>query len=168
MAGTAEADTPRGRVDPIPEGYHTITPSLTLSDAGAAIEFYKRAFGAEELGRMPSPDGKVLHAELKIGDSRIMLADEFPDMGSCRAPQSLGGTSISLHIYVEDVDTAFQRAVEAGATVTMPVQDTFWGDRYGSLVDPFGHAWSLATHKEDLTPEETQRRMQASFSQVGG
>ncbi len=150
----------------IPEGYHTLTPYLVVRGASQAIEFYKRAFGAEELMRMPGPDGKsIMHADLRIGDSRIFLSDEFPDMG-CRSPQSLGGTASSLHLYVEDVDAAFKRAVEAGAQVRMPVADMFWGDRYGKLLDPFGHEWGMATHKEDLTPEEIRERANAFFAQM--
>lgn len=147
---------------PIPEGYHSVTPSLVVRGAADAIEFYKRAFGARELGRMAAPDGQVIwHAEIQIGDSRLMLSDEFPEMGDCRAPTSLGGTSTSLHIYVEDADAAFQRAVDAGATVSMPLEDAFWGDRYGTVTDPFGHQWGIATHQEDVSEEEMRRRAQA-------
>lgn len=150
----------------IPEGYHTITPHLTVRGADRAIEFYKRAFGAQELTRMPGPDGKgVIHAEIKIGDSIVFLNDELPDMGS-RSPQSLGGIASMLHLYVEDVDAAFKLAVEAGAQVRMPVADMFWGDRYGKLIDPFGHEWGMGTHKEDLTPEEIEKRAQAFFAQM--
>ncbi len=150
----------------IPEAYHTITPQLTVRDASRAIEFYKRAFGAEEVMRMPAPDGKsIMHAELKIGDSMIFLSDEFPVMG-CRSPQSLGGVAGSLHIYVEDVDAAFARAVAAGAQVRMPVTDMFWGDRYAKIADPFGHEWGVATRKEDLTPDEIRKRADAFFTQM--
>ena len=150
----------------IPEGYHTITPHLTVRGADRAIEFYKRAFGAQELTRMPGPDGKgVIHAEIKIGDSIVFLNDELPDMRS-RSPQSLGGIASMLHLYVEDVDAAFKLAVEAGAQVRMPVADMFWGDRYGKVIDPFGHEWGLGTHKEDLTPEEIEKRAQAFFAQM--
>lgn len=150
----------------IPEGYHTITPHLTVRGADRAIEFYKRAFGAQELSRMPGPDGKgVIHAEIKIGDSIVFLNDELPDMGS-RSPQSLGGIASMLHLYVEDVDAAFKLAVEAGAQVRMPVADMFWGDRYAKVIDPFGHEWGLGTHKEDLTPEEIEKRAQAFFAQM--
>jgi uncharacterized glyoxalase superfamily protein PhnB len=146
----------------IPDGHHTITPHLVIKGAAEAIEFYKRAFGAEEIGRMPmpGPDGqvKIGHAELRIGNSFLFLADEFPEYGST-GPN--GHSPVSLHLYVTDVDTAFQRAVDAGATVTMPLADMFWGDRYGKLVDPFGHNWSLATHIEDVTPEEMKERMAA-------
>lgn len=154
------------RVKPIPSGYHTLTPHLVVKGAGQAIEFYKKAFGAEEIARMPSPDGKsLLHAELKIGDSRIMLADEFPEMG-CRGPQGTDGTPVTIHMYVEDVDAAFGKAVAAGAQVRMPLADMFWGDRYGVLTDPFGHSWSLATHKMDLTPEEIRKHAQAGCSEA--
>ena len=155
------------QVAAIPRGYHTITPHLTVRRAADAIDFYKRAFGARERGRMPGPDGKaIMHAELQIGDSIVFLADEFPDMG-CRAPQTLGGTTGTLHIYVRDVDRAFQRAVAAGAEVRMPATDMFWGDRYAKVADPFGHEWGLATHKENLSAREIGRRAQAFFTQVG-
>ena len=154
------------RTKAIPEGYHTITPHLSVRGAARAIEFYKRAFGAKEQMRMPGPDGKsVMHAELKIGDSIVFLNDEVPGMG-CRSPQSLGGTSGALHLYVEDVDGAFNRAVAAGAQVRMPVSDMFWGDRYGKIIDPFGHEWGIGTHKEDLTPEEIRKRGEAFFKQM--
>ena len=148
----------------IPDGHHTITPHLVIKGASDAIEFYKRAFGAEELSRMPmpGPDGqmKLGHAELQIGDSRLFLADEFPEYGST-GPD--GHSPVVLHLYVPDTDATFNRAVEAGATATMPPADMFWGDRYGKLVDPFGHHWSIATHLEDLTPEQMQERMAAAF-----
>jgi PhnB protein len=150
-----------GSVQPIPEGFHTLTPSLTVHNAAEAIEFYKRAFGAEEISRAPAPDGRrIWHADLKIGDSRLMLNDEFPDMGG-RAPRSLGGTPTSFHLYVRDADAVFQRAVEAGAKVTMPLWDAFWGDRYGKVTDPFGHEWAIATRKENLSEEEMRRRAEA-------
>jgi PhnB protein len=152
------------RINPIPEGHHTLTPHLVVKGASEAIEFYKRAFGAEELARMPGPDGKsIMHAALKIGDSRLFLVDEFPEMG-CVGPQALGGSPVTIHIFVEDVDAIFNQAVSAGAEVRMPLMDAFWGDRYGQLIDPFGHKWSLATHKEDLTPEEISKRAEAAFS----
>ena len=148
---------------PIPEGYHTVTPHLTVRGAARAIDFYARAFGAEELTRMPAPDGeRIMHAELRIGDSRVFLNDEFPDMGG-RSPEALGGTPASLHLYVEDVERAFARAVAAGAKVHMPLQDMFWGDRYGRLVDPFGHEWSMATRREDLSPDEIGARAATAF-----
>jgi PhnB protein len=151
-------------VEPIPEGYPTLTPSLAVEDAGEAIEFYKRAFGAKERGRMPGPDGKIAHAELEIGDGLVMLSDPFPQ-DSIKPPTELGGTSMGLFMYVDDVDAAVQRAVDAGATVTSPVEDQFWGDRFGKVADPFGHEWQIATHKEDLTPEEiTERGKEAMAS----
>ena len=143
----------------IPEGYHTLTPTLVVNGAAEAIEFYKRAFGAVELFRMPAPDGqKLWHAELQIGDSRIMLSDEFSEMCGSRSPQTLGGSPVGIHLYVEDADAAVQRAVDAGATVVMPLTDMFWGDRFGGIVDPFGHRWSIATHVEDVSEEEMARR----------
>lgn len=148
-------------VKPIPEGYHSVTPYLIVRGGAEAIEFYQKAFGAVELFRFPQPDGKIGHAEIKVGDSPIMLADEYPDMGY-HGPQSLGGSPVSLMIYVDDVDTVFNRAVEAGATVKEGLQDKFYGDRMGTVVDPFGHRWHLATHKEDVSVEEMQRRAQAA------
>jgi PhnB protein len=150
---------------PIPDGYHTVTPYLIISGAASAIEFYKRAFGAIELFRMPDPSGKIGHAEIKIGDSPIMLADEHPEMGF-KGPQSLGGTPVSIMLYVEDVDAIVAQAVAAGATVTRPVKDQFYGDRSGTLVDPFGHVWTIATHTEDLSPEEIGRRAQAAMKEM--
>jgi PhnB protein len=144
-------------VSPIPEGYHTLTPYLVVDDAAAAIDFYTRAFGAREDVRMPAPDGRVSHAELQIGDSRIMLSDPM-EGSTVRPPKELGGISQSIFMYVEDVDASFQQAIDAGATVEMALQDMFWGDRFGSLMDPFGHLWSLSTHKEDLTPEQIDER----------
>src|SRR5438876_12397741 len=146
----------------IPEGHHSVTPHLTVRGAARAIDFYRRAFGAEEVMRMPSRDGtKLMHAHLRIGDSAILLNDEFPEMGG-RSPEALGGTPTTIHLYVPDADQVFARAVAAGAQVRMPLQDMFWGDRYGQIVDPFGHVWAIATHKEDLTPEEIARRAAAS------
>jgi PhnB protein len=142
-------------VKAVPEGYHSITPYMTVRDAARAIDFYKRAFGAVEKGAMKGPNGKVMHAELRIGDSIFMLADEFPEFNSL-SPQSTGGAGMGLHIYTEDVDSAFDRAVKAGATVEMPVSDMFWGDRYGKLADPFGHKWSIGTHKQDVTMAEME------------
>jgi len=146
----------------IPEGYYTVTPHLVVKDAGGAIEFYKKAFGAEEVFRMPGPGGKVMHAELKIGNSHVMINDEMPDYGAL-GPQSIGGTPVTLHLYVNDVDSTFKRAISAGGKEEMAVADMFWGDRYGKLVDPFGHKWSVATHKEDVSPEECARRMEKEF-----
>jgi PhnB protein len=153
-------------VKPIPEGYHTLTPFLTVRDAVSAIEFYKKAFGAQERGVMKGPDGKVMHAELKIGDSIIMLSDEFPEFGSL-SPQSSGGAGMGLHIYIDGVDAAFDRAVKAGAQVEMPVSDQFWGDRYGKLKDPFGHKWSIATHTKELSQDEMKRGMDEAMEKMG-
>ena len=150
-------------VKPIPEGYYSVTPYLAVEHASAAIDFYKRPFGATERSRMPAPDGKIAHAELEIGDSLIMLSDPFPQ-STARPPKELGGTTGGVFLYVEDVDAAFQQAVDAGATVSMPLEDMFWGDRFGSLMDPFGHHWSLATHKEDLSEEEIAERGQAAMA----
>jgi len=147
-------------VKPIPDGYHTATPYLVINGAAAAIEFYKKAFGATEMFRMEMPGGKIGHAEITIGDSRVMLADEFPEMDA-RGPQSFGGTPVSLMLYVEDVDTVFNRAIASGAKEKEPVQDKFYGDRNGKLEDPFGHVWMIATHKEDLSPEEVRTRAAA-------
>jgi len=152
-------------VKPIPEGFHTVTPHLVIKGAAEAIEFYKRAFGAEVLGRMDGPGGTVGHAELKIGDSIIFLADEFPQSPT-KSPQTLCCTTASLHLYVPDVDAAFKRAVSAGGRETMAVTDMFWGDRFGQLQDPFGHTWSVATHKEDVSPQETEKRAQAFWAQM--
>jgi len=150
-------------VKPIPEGYHSITPYLIIRGAAQAIEFYKKAFGATELFRFPAPDGKIGHAEIKIGDSPIMLADEFADMGY-HGPQSLGGSPVSIMLYVEDVDTVFNRAVDAGASVKEALQDKFYGDRTATLTDPFGHRWHVSTHKEDVSMEELERRAKAAHA----
>jgi PhnB protein len=147
---------------PIPDGYRTATPYLIIKGAAEAIEFYKRVFGATELLRMADPQGRVGHAEIKIGDSVIMLADEHPAMGY-RGPRSLGGSSVSILLYLEDVDGVFERAVKAGATAQRPVADQFYGDRSGTLEDPFGHVWTVATHVEDVSPEEMQRRAEAAM-----
>ncbi len=149
-------------VKPIPEGYHSVTPYLVVDDAAEAIRFYERAFGAREKFRLPVGD-RIGHAELLIGDSHVMLADEFPDMGHL-GPKSRGGTSVSLVVYVEDVDRAFQQALDAGATQVKPLENQFWGDRMGTLTDPFGHMWSLASTVEEVPPEEMERRM-AEFSE---
>lgn len=157
-----------GTTKPVPDGYHTITPHLVIKGASEAIEFYKQAFGAQERCRMPMPgaDGQVQvgHAELQIGDSRLFLADECPDYGSV-GPN--GSSPVTIHLYVEDADAVFNRAVEAGAKVAMPLENAFWGDRYGKLIDPFGHHWSVAQHLEDLTPEQMQERMAAAMSAAG-
>jgi PhnB protein len=143
---------------PIPEGYHSVTPYLVVDDAAGAIEFYKKAFGAEEKFRMPMGD-RIGHAEIKIGDSFIMLADEFPDMGHL-GPKARGGTTVTLMVYLDDVDSAFKQAVDAGGTETRPVEDQFWGDRMGTVTDPFGHQWTLATHVEEVPEEELGKRME--------
>ena len=144
----------------IPDGYHSVTPYLIVAGAARALDFYKKAFGAEEIIRVPQPDGRIRHAELRLGTSVIMLADENPETFA-RGPQSIGGTPVSLMVYVEDVDKVFARAVEAGATVERPLANQFYGDRTGGVVDPFGHRWYLATHVEDVAPEEMERRMKA-------
>ena len=154
-------------VKSIPEGYHSVTPYLIIKGAADAIEFYKKAFGATELFRFPAPDGKIGHAEIKIGDSPIMLADEFAEMGY-KGPQALGGSPVSLMIYLADVDTVFNRAVEAGASVKEAVQDKFYGDRTGTLTDPFGHVWHVATHKEDVSMEEMEERAKAASAKASG
>jgi len=145
-------------VKPIPEGMHTLSPHIVCTGAAKAIDFYKAAFNAVETGRMPGPDGRLMHAAVKIGDSTLMLVDEMLEYGA-KSPKSLGGSAVTLHLYVDDVDAAFARAVAAGAKVTMPLADQFWGDRYGQLEDPFGHKWSIATHKRDVTPEEMKKAM---------
>lgn len=148
---------------PIPEGFHTITPSLMVKDATKAIQFYKEAFGATERGRFEGPGGAIMHAEIVIGDSVVMLGEEMPEMGS-KGPLTLGGTPVRIHIYTEDVDSLFSRATKAGAAVRMPVADQFWGDRYGILADPFGHEWSIATHTKDLTMDEMRKAAEALFA----
>jgi len=145
------------KVKPIPEGYHSVTPYLCCRDAAAAIEFYQKAFGATEVMRMGAPDGKVGHAEIRIGDSRVMLADEFPEMGFL-SPQTVGGSPVMIHLYVEDADATTARAVAAGARVVKPVEDQFYGDRGGQLDDPFGHKWYISTRKEDLSFDEVRQR----------
>jgi PhnB protein len=150
---------------PIPKGFHTVTPSLVVRNAAQAIEFYKKALGAEELMRMATPTGKIGHAELKIGDSIIFVTDESPEMGT-KSPQTLGGTAASLYLYVEDVDKAFQRAIEAGGKTAMPVADMFWGDRFGSIADPYGHTWGLSTHTQDLTEQEIEKAAKDFYAQM--
>jgi PhnB protein len=150
---------------PIPGGFHTVTAHLIVSDAAKAIEFYKKALGAQEKDRFATPDGKgVMHAELKIGDSVVMLGNEHPPQ--CMSPKSRGGTTVSLNIYSENADSAFDRAVKAGCTVKMPMSDMFWGDRYGQVEDPFGHQWSFATHKQDLSKEQIAENAKAFFAQM--
>ena len=155
-----------GKVIPLPEGYHTATPYLIIKGAAKALEFYKKAFGATEIMRMADPTGKVMHAEIKIGDSPIMIAEEFPQMGA-RAPQSIGGSPVSIFLYVEDVDKLSAQAIAAGAKVLMPVQDQFWGDRYGKLRDPFGHNWALS-FKAKMTKQEMERKRQAVMAAFAG
>jgi PhnB protein len=154
-------------VKPIPDGYHTVTPYLIVKDAARALDFYQQAFGATELFRMPDPDGKIGHAEIKIGDSPIMLADEHPEH-LCVGPQSLGGTPVSICLYVKDVDALAQRAIKAGAKELRPVKDQFYGDRSGTFADPFGHVWTISTHVEDVPPEEMSRRMESFCKQQVG
>jgi PhnB protein len=148
------------KVKPIPDGYHTITPYLSVNGAAAAIDFYKKAFGAREVLKLAQPDGRVGHAELQIGESRIMLADEFPQM-EFRSPPSIGGTPVHLHMYVENADAVVNRAVAAGAKLLRPVQDQFYGDRLGTVADPYGHVWHVSTHKEDLSMDELRKRAAA-------
>jgi PhnB protein len=151
----------------IPEGYHSVTPYLVIKGAADAIEFYKRAFGAAEIMRMASPNGKIAHAEITIGDSKVMLADEYPEM-SYRSPQTIGGTGVSLMVYLENVDEVFKRAVAAGAKELQPIKDQFYGDRSGTLQDPFGHVWTLSTHVEDVPPEEMRRRAEQFMHKSAG
>ena len=154
-------------VKSIPDGFQTITPHIIVKNAAEAIEFYKKALGAEEREICNGPDGKsVMHAELKIGTSILMICDEFPDHGAV-GPKTIGGTPVTLHVYTKDTDAAFKRAVDAGATAKMPPQDMFWGDRYGQVVDPYGHVWSFATHIKDVTPEEMKKAAEAAFAQGG-
>ena len=143
---------------PIPDGLHTVTPAIVVRDAAKAIDFYKRALGAQELMRMPGPDGKIMHAELRIGDSVIFISDENPQMGNVKSPQSLGGCTVSLNVYVPNVDEVFKQAIAAGGKEAMAVADQFWGDRYGNFIDPFGFSWGVATHKEDLSQQEMGKR----------
>jgi PhnB protein len=152
------------QVNPIPPGFHSVTPALIIRGAAGAIEFYKKAFGAKENGRMAGPDGKIMHADLQIGDSHIMMCDEFPQCA--RSPQTLGGTSVGLYVYVNDVDATFKQAVAAGAKVIQPVVDQFWGDRWCSLEDPYGHGWQIATHKENVPPDEMRTRAAKMFAKA--
>ena len=148
----------------IPKGYHTVTPSLVVAGAAKAIDFYKKALGAQEIMRFPGPDGKIMHAEIRVGDSVVMLMDEMPEHGG-RGPKSLGGTPVGFFVYGDNVDAAWKRAVDAGAKEIMHLTDQFWGDRSGCLEDPFGHRWWLSQHTQDLTPEELQKNAEAFFSQ---
>ncbi|MGA7793827.1 MAG: VOC family protein [Candidatus Acidiferrales bacterium] len=154
-------------VKPIPEGYHSVTPYLFVRSAAGAIDFYKNVFGAAEVVRMAGSNGKIMHAELRIGDSIVMLADENPPTG-VMSPQTVGGFSVGLHVYVENVDGVIQKAVESGAKLLRPIKNQFYGDRSGSVLDPFGHMWSVATHVEDVSPEEMRKRMTAAMSQTAG
>jgi PhnB protein len=154
-------------VQPVPKGYHTVTPYLAVDDAAAAIDFYQRAFGAKERGRMAGPDGTIAHAELAIGDSIVMLADPFPQFAT-RPPTELGGTSVGVFMYVENVDEVVQQAVDAGATLRRAPADQFWGDRFGSVEDPFGHSWQIATHVEDVPPEEMAERAKTAMAAMAG
>jgi uncharacterized glyoxalase superfamily protein PhnB len=161
----------KSKVNPIPEGCEGAIPHLVVDGCGRALEFYKKAFGAEEAFRMPAPDGnRIMHAEMRVGSALIYLADSFPEFegGKARDPKALGGSSVTVHRYVTDVDQVIERAVKAGATVTMPPTDMFWGDRYGGVRDPFGHNWSFATHQRDLTPAEIEQGMKQAFSQGPG
>jgi len=153
-------------VNPIPEGYHSLQIYLAVEDAAKAIDFYKEAFGAEETIRMPGPDGKVAHAELQIGDSKLMLSDPFPH-SDVRPPSERGGPTASIFMYVDDVDATFEQAQRAGATVVSELEDMFWGDRFGTVADPFGHVWAMATHKEDLSEEEIAERSKAAMAEMG-
>jgi PhnB protein len=153
-------------VKPIPDGYRTVTPYLIVKGASRAIEFYQKAFGAEQLFRMDGPGGTIMHAEIQIGDSRVMLADEFPDMGYV-APPADAGASTSFYLYVEDVDARFKRAIDAGGKVKREIRDEFYGDRSGTLADPFGHVWTLSTHKEDLSEDEINRRFEEMMKKSG-
>lgn len=159
--------TPQKKVEPIPAEYPGITPYLSVNDAAAAIEFYKTAFGATEIMRLPGPDGKLGHAEVRIGNAVVMLADEAPDSGSL-SPKTLGGSPVRLHMYVADVDAFFEKAVAAGAKILIPLADQFYGDRSGRLEDPFGHVWLVSTHTEDVSPEEMQKRMEAWTREQSG
>lgn len=162
----SKAARPSGKVKPVPAGYHTLTPYLIVRDAARAIDFYKQAFGAQEIARMPGPDGKgIMHAEIKIGDSMVMLADEMAGMQ--KSPQTLGGTGTQLFLYVKDADAVFDRAVAMGAKPRMNPADMFWGDRFGQVEDPFGHQWDIATHIEDVKPPEMGKRAQAFFATMG-
>ena len=171
MAKSPKAKRPKKRapkkVSPIPAGYHTVTPYLTVNDGARALDFYVRAFGARETVRMPGPGGKVMHAEFRIGDSLVMLSDEFPGTSTSKAPTTLGGTTGSLFLYVEDVDAAFRKAVDAGCTSLMPPTDMFWGDRFGKLRDPFGNEWSMATHTEDVPPKQMAERAKTAMARMG-
>lgn len=152
-------------IEKIPKEYHSITPVLIVKNGDEAIEFYKNGFGVEERCCMKGPDGRVAHAELKLGDSVFMLSDEYPEMKS-HSPETIGGSPVSMYVYVDDVDSIFNKAISAGAKILDPVKDQFWGDRHGRLEDPFGHLWSIATHKKDISDEEMKRAAEAAFSEM--
>jgi uncharacterized glyoxalase superfamily protein PhnB len=155
------------KVKAVPEGFNSVSSSLIVPNCVEALEFYKKALGAEILFRMPGPDGKsTMHAEMRLGNSTVMLSDENPQWGA-KSPKTLGGSPVTLHLYVDDADSVYQRAVAAGCTVAMPIMDAFWGDRYGKVKDPFGHEWGIGTHKEDLSPEEMDKRAKAAFAAMG-
>lgn len=147
---------------PVPDGFHTVTAHLVVSDAKKSIDFYKQAFGAQEITRLPGPDGKIMHAMVRIGDSFVMLNDEYPDMGA-KSPKTIGATGVTMSLYVDNADKVFDQATKAGAAVVMPLADQFWGDRYGVLKDPDGHQWAVATHKQDLTPDQIQKAAANAF-----
>lgn len=153
------------QIEKIPKDYHSITPVLIVKNGDEAIEFYKKGFGVQERGTMKGPDGRVAHAELKLGDSVFMLSDEYPEM-DCHSPKTIGGSPVSMYVYVDDVDSFFDKAISAGAKVLDPIKDQFWGDRHGRLEDPFGHLWSIATHKKDLSEDEMKKAAEAAFSQM--
>jgi uncharacterized glyoxalase superfamily protein PhnB len=165
MAKKVQAGARLKKVSHAPPGVHTVTPHLCVRNASQAIDFYRRAFGAVEVNRAPGPGGKLMHAQIRIENSPIFLADEFLEFGA-KSPLSLGGSGTTIHLYVEDADAAFNRAVDAGAQVKMPLADQFWGDRYGIVTDPYGHQWSIATHKEDLSPAEMQKRQDEAMAQM--
>jgi PhnB protein len=167
MAKKARRKSKAKKVQAIPAGYHAVTAYLSVQNAAQALEYYKRAFGAKELLRMPMPDGKVGHAEVRIGDSHVMLADEMPNMGFL-SPQSRGGSTVQLHLYVRDVDATVQKAVSAGGKLTRAIEDKFYGDRAGTIEDPYGHVWYIATHTEDVPPKEMKRRMDAMAKKMAG
>jgi len=152
-------------VKPIPDGFHSVTPFIVVNNAIEALDFYKKAFDAKEIYKFPTPDGKIMHAMMQIGDSFVMLSDEFLSMGM-RAPTTVGGTSVTLHLYFEDADKIFKQAVTAGAIITMPIIDVFWGDRYGIVMDKYGHSWAIATHKIDLTPEGLRKAAEDYFANL--
>ena len=164
--GAAKRTAKPRKAQAVPKGYQTVTPHLVLDDCAGAIEFYKKAFAARELMRMPGPDGKIAHAEIQVGTSRVMMNDEMPSMGQpgvYKSPRAAGLSTAALFLYVTDVDKWYDRAVKAGCTVKMALADMFWGDRYGQVIDPFGHTWGMATHKEDLTPKQMAARQKEAF-----